>query len=133
MVDLFDGTCLLHTGNVAATRDAMRGLRPMQAPRLLVRPGRVYDASTQAGHMVVLSFDDGMCGTVADDVDAGSLLTDLAAQMRRRGIAVSSLGSAPAGTGYRLEGAKVHLSLVVDMRSVEGRTQVSMLAMGDGR
>ncbi len=137
LIDLFDQTCLLHAGDAQGLREASRGMHAMTgeaAAHLLVRPGTVYDASTKDGHLAVLSFDDGMCGTVADDVDAGSLLADFAAEMKRRAITVSAIGSAPSGAAqpYRLEGAGVHLSLMMDMQTVDGRTQASMLATTDG-
>ncbi len=138
LVDLFDRTCLIHVGDAPGLRRAAAGWPAMTgdaASRLLARPGVVYDASTEGGHMALLSFDDGMCGTVADDVDAATLLADLADGMKRRAITVSPVGSAPAGEAqlYHLEGGSVHVSLMVDMRAARARTQVSMLATPDPR
>ena len=143
LVDLFDRTCLIHVGDAAGLRRAAAGWPAMTgdaASRLLARPGIVYDASTEGGHMALLSFDDGMCGTVADDVDAATLLADLADGMKRRAIAVSPVGSAPAGEaqlyhleGGRLDSGSVHVSLMVDLRATRARTQVSMLATPDAR
>ena len=133
LVGLFDRVCLPFAGDVARARQAAQGLRPLRATHLLVRPGRVFDASTAAGHMALLSFDDGTCGAVADDADAGSLLGELASQMKRRGVTVLPVGSGRAGGwAYLLQGGDVHVALMVDMQSIDGRTQVSMLAR-DGR
>ena len=138
LVDLFDGTCLQFAGDKGALRRAVlgRGLRPMTgaaAAHLLARPGAVYDASGADGHRAVLSFDNGMCGAVADDVDAASLLAELAARTRARGIAVTAVGSAPSGAAqlYRLAGPGVQFDLMVAMHTEAGRTQVSMLATAD--
>ena len=133
LVGLFDRVCLTHAGDVGAAREAARGLRPMRAPRLMVRPGVVFDASTAAGHMALLLFDDGTCGAVADDADAGVLLGELAAQMKRRRVAVRPVGSGrTGGYAYMLQGGNLNVALMVDMQPVEGRTQVSMMAR-DGR
>ena len=103
------------------------------AAHLLARPGAVYDASGSDGHMAVLSFDDGMCGTVADNVDAAALLAELAGRMKARGVAVTPVGAAPAGASqlYRLVGPAVRLDLMVAMQTADGQTQVSMLATAD--
>jgi hypothetical protein len=137
LVALFDRVCLPSHGDPTLARQAAKTLSRMTGPaasHLLIRPGAVYDASTPAGHMALLSFDDGTCGTVADDVDAGSLLGELARQMKRRGVSVTAIGSAPAGAAhaYRLRGGGIRLSLMVDMQSDDGRTQASMLAVRDG-
>ena len=135
LLDLFDNACVASAGNREMARQvlAARGLRPMPgagAARMLARPGFVYDA----GGVAVLSFDDGTCGTMAEGVDAGLALSGLAARMKARGIAVSAVGTAPAGAAqlYRLEGPKLRLALMVDMRSVNGTTRLSMLAAPDG-
>ncbi len=66
----------------------------------------MYDASTPAGPVALLSFDD-----------------------RTSGVSVTAIGTAH---GYRLEGAGTRLSLLIDMQSDGGLTQASMLAVHDG-
>jgi hypothetical protein len=135
LLDLFDKACVASAGDRQVARGvlAARGLKPIPsagAAKMLARPGLIYDA----GGVAVLSFDDGTCGTMAEGVDAGQALAELAVRMKARGIEVSAVGSAPAGTAqlYRLEGPKGRLALMVDMRSVHGTTRVSMLAAPDG-
>lgn len=132
---LFADTCIAHGGDVAGLRAALaaRGIPAMpddHARPLLVRPGRVFSVGARAGHLAVLSFDDGHCGTVAEDIDPGRLLTALAAAMKARGIAVSSVGRTPQGAAaaYRLDGPHTHLALMVNMQPIGDRTQASMLA-----
>ncbi len=135
LVDLFAGTCLTHAGDVNGLRAALtaRHLAPMPAARaraLLVWPGVVFPVTLPAQHMAVLSFDNGLCGTIAEDVDPGTLLSALDAAMTTRGIAVAALGTAPAGAAqaYRLTGPRTRIELMVDIEPSGGLTQASMLA-----
>ncbi len=135
LVELFAGTCLPHAGDVGGLRAALaeRHVAPMPAARaraLLVWPGMVFPIALPAQHMAVLSFDNGLCGTIAEDVDPGALLASLAAAMTRSGIVVSALGVAPAGAAqaYRLTGPQTRLELMVDIEPSGDRTQASMLA-----
>ena len=135
LVDLFADTCLPHAGDVAGLRSALaaRNLATMpaaQARALLVWPGVVFPVALPAQHMAVLSFDNGLCGTIAEDVDPGTLLISLSDAMKTRGIAANALGTAPAGTAqaYRLTGPKTRIELMVDIEPAAGLTQASMLA-----
>lgn len=135
LVDLFADTCVLQAGDVGGLRTALaaRGLQPMPAAKaraLLVWPGLVFPEAMPAEHLAVLSFDNGLCGTIAEDVDPGTLLASLARAMQTRGIAVAALGTAPAGAAqaYTLLGPKTRIELMVDIEPSGGLTQASMLA-----
>lgn len=146
MVRLFDATCLRMTGDVARLRRtaAARHLAPRHDPAsrlLLVRPGIVYDASTPAGPLALLSFDDGLCGIAGGGVDAAGLLARLAATLRREGVTATPSDAAPGppgatdrtdGTGqtYTLAGGPVasHLMLMVALHTADGAEQASLLA-----
>jgi hypothetical protein len=136
-VATFAAICVGHEGDVRGARAALAArhlpaLAAAEARKLMVHPGRIYVADVGADErFLVLSFDNGMCGTVAPDIAPGTLLATLADTMKARGITVEAVGEAPTGVGqaYRLLGPGTRLELMVDIaRRADGGARASMLA-----
>ena len=101
---LFARTCLRHAGDARALRSALAGrqYRPApDAPGLLARPGQAFQVSGEAGHLMVLSFDDGWCGDGGTGIDPHALTLQLAASMRDAGIGMRLMGADGDGREQR--------------------------------
>ncbi len=139
LVELFGGSCLRF-----ATPGALRGwleghgtrrMAEAQAQALLRGPGRVYDASTRAGPLVLLSRDDGGCIAMAGSVDAARLSSLLEQRMRMAGLAFQTLGepgNEPGGADapvrrYSVQHGRHQSLLVVEVVRLDDRLQASLL------
>ncbi|MDE2582991.1 MAG: hypothetical protein KGL52_15260 [Rhodospirillales bacterium] len=58
-------------------------------------PGLVYDASTRAGKLVLVSQDNGSCSVVVENTKGAALLKQLDAQLKAAGVAYTVTADGP--------------------------------------
>lgn len=132
LVELFGESCLRFAAP-AGLRAWLegQGYRRLPAPQeqsLLRGPGRAYDASSHAGHLALLSRDDGWCIAVADNVDAPRLTSLLEQRLRMAGLSFQTVGDdPPPGHRYSVEHGSHQSLLVLEVDRVDDRLQASLL------
>lgn len=88
LIGLFMQSCMRFVGNATALRQwaARTGLHPLPAEGqqafLYGLPGEVFDASTQAGKLVLISENGGSCSAMAEAADGAEVVSDLEQAMR---------------------------------------------------
>lgn len=136
LVELFGGSCL-RFATPAALRvwlegQGIRRMAEAQAQALLRGPGRAYDVSTRAGHLALLSRDDGGCVAMAESVDAARLSSLLEQRMRMAGLAFQLLGEPGGGADapgrrYSVQHGRHQSLLVVEVVRLDDRLQAALL------
>ncbi|HVB66279.1 MAG TPA: hypothetical protein VNE67_00295 [Acetobacteraceae bacterium] len=98
---LFMQSCVRFAAQPAALRSwvASKNLARLPAPYandfLYGLPGRVYDATTPAGKLVLVSQDGGSCSVVAENAQGKALLDRLDADLKSAGIAYKITADGP--------------------------------------
>lgn len=88
LVGLFMQSCMRFVGDAAALREwaVHSGLQPLPAAGqqafLYGLPGEVFDASTQAGKLVLISENGGSCSAMAEAANGTEVVQDLEQVMR---------------------------------------------------
>ncbi len=107
MGQAFGQTCFRHAGDTAGLRAELvpPRFRPMPgnvAHAVLPRPGEAFTVADAPGHLMVLSFDDGWCGTGGTGIDPAALTNSLSDTVKAAGGGEMKLmGADPAGREQR--------------------------------
>jgi hypothetical protein len=105
LATLFERTCLLHAGDADSLRaqlaqDHLSALSGPAAAHALARPGLAF-AAPGPGHLMVLSFDDGWCGTGGTAIDPHALTLALADTTHRHDLSMRLMGAGADGREQR--------------------------------
>lgn len=98
---LFIQSCVRFAAHPKALRNWAEGKHLTQVPApyandfLYGLPGIVYDASTRAGKLVLVSQDSGSCSVVADDAKGAALLKQLDADLKVAGVTYKITADGP--------------------------------------
>ncbi|MCQ8279629.1 hypothetical protein NFI95_14385 [Acetobacteraceae bacterium KSS8] len=87
---LFSETCFRHAGDAAGLRAELVPPRFTPMPdsvsrAVLPRPGQAFAVPGAPGHLMVLSFDDGWCGTGGTGIEPAALTNSLSERVRAAG------------------------------------------------
>jgi hypothetical protein len=98
---LFMQSCVRFAAQPHALRHWAEGRQLAQLPGVSANsflyglPGRVYDATTPAGKLVLVSQDGGSCSVVADQANGTALLDRLDADLKAAGITYTITADGP--------------------------------------
>jgi hypothetical protein len=98
---LFMQSCVRFAAQPKALRQWAKGKHLARIPApyandfLYGLPGRVYDASTKAGKLVLVSQDSGSCSVVADDAKGAALLDRIDSDLKTAGVTYKVTADGP--------------------------------------
>ena len=98
---LFMQSCVRFAAQPKALRHWAAGRQLAQLPGVYANsflyglPGRVYDATTPAGRLVLVSQDGGSCSVVADKANGSALLDRLDADLKAAGVTYKITADGP--------------------------------------